>query len=59
MDTQIWYSVFCTIFGGLYGILNHLGEVSLLEFIAIIFSRQILGLALISPIICRFEHWGC
>ncbi|KAL3576497.1 hypothetical protein D5086_021780 [Populus alba] len=27
MDTQIWYSVFCTIFGGLYGILNHLGEI--------------------------------
>lgn len=27
MDTQIWYSVFCTIFGGLYGILHHLGEV--------------------------------
>lgn len=28
MDTQIWYSVFCTIVGGLYGILHHLGEVS-------------------------------
>lgn len=28
MDTQIWYSVYCTIFGGLYGVLNHLGEVS-------------------------------
>ncbi|KAH7512777.1 hypothetical protein FEM48_Zijuj12G0126200 [Ziziphus jujuba var. spinosa] len=27
MDTQIWYSVFCTIFGGLYGILHHLGEI--------------------------------
>uniref|UniRef100_A0A6N2MZZ2 1,3-beta-glucan synthase n=1 Tax=Salix viminalis TaxID=40686 RepID=A0A6N2MZZ2_SALVM len=27
MDTQIWYSVFCTIFGGVYGILNHLGEI--------------------------------
>ncbi|KAM7252656.1 hypothetical protein ACFE04_008165 [Oxalis oulophora] len=26
MDTQIWYSVFCAIFGGLYGILHHLGE---------------------------------
>ncbi|XP_021910830.1 putative callose synthase 8, partial [Carica papaya] len=26
MDTQIWYSVFCTIFGGVYGILHHLGE---------------------------------
>lgn len=28
MDTQIWYSVYCTIFGGVYGILHHLGEVS-------------------------------
>ncbi|KAJ4726559.1 Callose synthase-like protein [Melia azedarach] len=27
MDTQIWYSVFCTMFGGLYGILHHLGEI--------------------------------
>ncbi|KAH0986430.1 hypothetical protein GBA52_013607 [Prunus armeniaca] len=27
MDTQIWYSVFCTIFGGVYGILHHLGEI--------------------------------
>ncbi|OVA03950.1 Glycosyl transferase [Macleaya cordata] len=27
MDTQIWYSVFCTIFGGVYGIFRHLGEI--------------------------------
>ncbi|XP_050220253.1 putative callose synthase 8 isoform X2 [Mercurialis annua] len=27
MDTQIWYSVFCTIFGGVYGIIHHLGEI--------------------------------
>ncbi|OWM88549.1 hypothetical protein CDL15_Pgr002316 [Punica granatum] len=27
MDTQIWYSVFCTMFGGVYGILHHLGEI--------------------------------
>ncbi|XP_050112527.1 putative callose synthase 8 [Malus sylvestris] len=27
MDTQIWYSVYCTIFGGVYGILHHLGEI--------------------------------
>ncbi|KAI6687102.1 hypothetical protein NL676_023930 [Syzygium grande] len=27
MDAQIWYSVFCTIFGGVYGILHHLGEI--------------------------------
>ncbi|CAD5184157.1 unnamed protein product [Musa acuminata subsp. malaccensis] len=27
MDTQIWYSIFCTIFGGVYGIIHHLGEI--------------------------------
>ncbi|KAK2389196.1 glucan synthase [Trifolium repens] len=27
MDTQILYSVFCTIVGGVYGILHHLGEI--------------------------------
>uniref|UniRef100_A0A0E0G499 1,3-beta-glucan synthase n=1 Tax=Oryza nivara TaxID=4536 RepID=A0A0E0G499_ORYNI len=27
MDTQIWYSVFCTIFGGMCGIIHHLGEI--------------------------------
>ena len=28
MDTQIWYSIFCTLFGGFYGIIQHLGEVA-------------------------------
>lgn len=28
MDAQIWYSVYCSVFGGVYGILHHLGEVS-------------------------------
>ncbi|KAJ3692137.1 hypothetical protein LUZ60_012487 [Juncus effusus] len=27
MDTQIWYSIFCTVFGGMYGIIHHLGEI--------------------------------
>ncbi|WJX33367.1 Putative callose synthase 8 [Trifolium repens] len=27
MDTQIWYSVFCTIVGGVYAIFHHLGEI--------------------------------
>ncbi|KAH6785388.1 hypothetical protein C2S51_037843 [Perilla frutescens var. frutescens] len=27
MDTQIWYSVYCSVFGGIYGILHHLGEI--------------------------------
>lgn len=27
MDGQIWYSVYCSIFGGVYGILHHLGEI--------------------------------
>ena len=28
MDTQIWYSIFSTLFGGIHGALSHLGEVS-------------------------------
>ncbi|GAB2225119.1 hypothetical protein Droror1_Dr00005906 [Drosera rotundifolia] len=31
MNTQIWYSVLCAIFGGVYGILNHLGEIRTLR----------------------------
>ncbi|CAI9088922.1 OLC1v1023382C1 [Oldenlandia corymbosa var. corymbosa] len=27
MDAQIWYSVYCSIFGGVFGILHHLGEI--------------------------------
>ncbi|WMV39602.1 hypothetical protein MTR67_032987 [Solanum verrucosum] len=27
MDAQIWYSVYCAVFGGVYGILQHLGEI--------------------------------
>ncbi|KAJ4977031.1 hypothetical protein NE237_002137 [Protea cynaroides] len=27
MDTQIWYSIFSTIFGGVFGVLRHLGEI--------------------------------
>lgn len=27
MDAQIWYSVYCAVFGGVYGIIHHLGEV--------------------------------
>lgn len=28
MDTQIWYAIFSTAFGGVSGALNHVGEVS-------------------------------
>lgn len=28
MDTQIWYAIFSTIFGGIYGAFRRLGEVS-------------------------------
>ncbi|XP_042020484.1 putative callose synthase 8 isoform X2 [Salvia splendens] len=27
MDIQIWYSVYCSAFGGVFGILHHLGEI--------------------------------
>ncbi|XP_030953802.1 callose synthase 3-like isoform X2 [Quercus lobata] len=26
MDTQIWYAIFSTLFGGIYGIFRHIGE---------------------------------
>lgn len=28
MDTQIWYAIFSTIFGGIYGAFRRLGEAS-------------------------------
>ncbi|XP_028551898.1 putative callose synthase 8 isoform X3 [Dendrobium catenatum] len=33
MDMQIWYSIFCTIFGGVYGIVHHLGEIRTVEMV--------------------------
>ena len=27
MDTQIWYAIFSTIYGGIYGTFRRLGEV--------------------------------
>lgn len=32
MDTQIWYAIFSTIFGGIYGAFRRLGEVSVSNF---------------------------
>lgn len=34
MDTQIWYAIYATLFGGIVGAFSHLGEVSR-QFIAI------------------------
>ncbi|KAK4369084.1 hypothetical protein RND71_012876 [Anisodus tanguticus] len=31
MDTQIWYAIFSTIVGGIYGAFSHLGEDDSLE----------------------------
>jgi len=31
MDTQIWYAIFSTLFGGIYGAFRRLGEVSILS----------------------------
>ena len=28
MDTQIWYAIYSTLFGGIVGAFHHLGEVS-------------------------------
>lgn len=33
MDTQIWYAIFSTIVGGIYGAFSHLGEVGSNEYI--------------------------
>lgn len=33
MDTQIWYAIFSTIFGGIYGAFRRLGEVIKICFI--------------------------
>lgn len=54
MDTQIWYSVFCTMFGGLYGILHHLGEVRGKSFCLKYHVSE-----LITITYYRFEHWEC
>lgn len=38
MDTQIWYAIFSTLFGGIYGAFRRLGEVkSCLSFFTCIF----------------------
>lgn len=54
MDTQIWYSVFCTIFGGVYGIFHHLGEVSCL-----FFSWWFYGSGLTFLPLFRSVQWEC
>ena len=37
MDTQIWYAIFATIIGGIYGAFSHLGEVR--DISAILFDK--------------------
>lgn len=51
MDTQIWYSVFCTVFGGLYGMLHHLGEIRTMGMLRSRFQSlpYVLNARLISP----------
>ncbi|XP_042485900.1 callose synthase 7-like isoform X2 [Macadamia integrifolia] len=31
MDAQIWYAIFSTIFGGIHGVFNHMGEIRTLR----------------------------
>ena len=40
MDTQIWYAIFSTIFGGIYGAFSHLGEVIFFSFSFYFVSMQ-------------------
>ncbi|OVA11586.1 Glycosyl transferase [Macleaya cordata] len=48
MDTQIWYAIFSTIFGGIHGAFSHLGEIRTLgmlrsrfESVPIAFSKRL------------------
>lgn len=46
MDTQIWYAIFSTLIGGVYGACRRLGEVSKAgQYITLLFSR--LGLVVL------------
>lgn len=44
MDTQIWYAIYSTIFGGIIGAFSHLGEVS--SIFTVVFDLVILFLIL-------------
>lgn len=35
MDVQIWYAIFSTLFGGIYGAFRRLGEVGGISFFAV------------------------
>lgn len=39
MDTQIWYSIYSTLYGGVVGAFDRLGEVVLLEYYFLIIER--------------------
>ncbi|XP_057540291.1 putative callose synthase 8 isoform X2 [Amaranthus tricolor] len=57
MDTQIWYSVFCAIFGGVYGILHHLGEIRTLGMLRSRFKLLPSGFnACLIPQVLRNNH---
>jgi hypothetical protein len=36
MDAQIWYAIFSTLFGGIYGAFRRLGEVSNIFFFVLL-----------------------
>lgn len=60
MDTQIWYSVFCALFGGIYGILHHLGEVCLALPSLLLQKHVILCyVILVLLILYRYGQWEC
>lgn len=57
MDTQIWYAIFSTLFGGIYGAFRRLGEVSRFSTTMITYIVVSSGSLFFLFIYC-FYFWG-
>ncbi|CAM8996972.1 unnamed protein product [Rhodiola kirilowii] len=59
MDTQIWYSVYCSIVGGITGVTHHLGEIRTLSMLRLTFHSLPSALnAHLNPRASRKHHEG-
>lgn len=61
MDTQIWYAIFSTLFGGISGAFNHLGEVTCSSSLLLVLCKHVTdSLGSISIFfVCRYVHLEC